>query len=50
VPVARELFQFAPMHATDIVWVLIAGVTSVLWFELYKFIRGIIAGLSAVNE
>jgi Ca2+-transporting ATPase len=50
VPVARELFQFAPMHATDVVWVLIAGVTSVLWFELYKFIRTMIAGLRTADD
>jgi Ca2+-transporting ATPase len=46
VPFARELFQFAPVHGIDVLWVLIAGVSSVLWFEFYKFVRKMIAGLS----
>jgi Ca2+-transporting ATPase len=49
VPFARELFQFAPMHGVDVIWILVAGVTSVLWFELYKFVRALIAGLAEAN-
>jgi Ca2+-transporting ATPase len=50
VPFARELFQFAPMHGVDVVWILVAGVASVLWFELYKFVRSIIAGLNRADS
>jgi Ca2+-transporting ATPase len=38
VPFMRELFRFAPVHATDILWVFVAGVAGVLWFEAYKMI------------
>ena len=38
IPFMRELFRFAPIHANDILWVLVAGVGGVLWFEAYKMI------------
>ena len=38
IPFMRVLFRFAPIHATDILWVLVAGVAGVLWFEAYKII------------
>ena len=50
VPFARELFQFAPMHGVDVIRVLVAGVASVLWFELYKFVRSLIAGLGRARQ
>jgi Ca2+-transporting ATPase len=37
-PGLRDLFHFAPMHLTDIVVSLAAGVVSVLWFELAKVV------------
>jgi Ca2+-transporting ATPase len=50
VPFARELFQFAPMHGVDVVRVLVAGVASVLWFELYKLVRSMITGLGRAGS
>ena len=37
---ARDLFQFTAMHPADIAISLAAGITSVMWFELYKLVRG----------
>ena len=51
VPFLRELFRFAPMHATDVLWVLVAGVAGVLWFEAYKMVRSARQrGLSAAER
>jgi Ca2+-transporting ATPase len=50
VPFARELFQFAPLHGVDVIWVLVAGAASVLWFELYKYIRSLIVGLGRAGS
>ena len=36
VPVAQDLFHFAPLHAKDLILSLGAGLTCVLWFELFK--------------
>jgi len=38
-PVLRALFQFAPLHADDVLIALAAGTASLLWFEALKFIR-----------
>jgi Ca2+-transporting ATPase len=38
-PSARDLFQFAAMHPTDLAISLGAGALSVAWFEVYKLIR-----------
>jgi Ca2+-transporting ATPase len=43
VPFLRELFKFAPMHAADIIWVAVAGIAGVLWFEAYKLIAPMFA-------
>ncbi len=39
VPSARDLFQFATMHPSDLAISLGAGVVSVMWFEVYKVIQ-----------
>jgi Ca2+-transporting ATPase len=39
VPFAQRLFHFAPLHATDLVLSLGAGLVCVLWFELVKRAR-----------
>ena len=39
VPALRDLFHFAPLHATDLAICLAAGAVSVAWFELLKIIR-----------
>ena len=39
VPVARELFHFAPVHATDLLLSVGAGVLCVGWFETIKRLR-----------
>jgi len=36
----RELFRFAPVHARDVLWAFLAGVSGVLWFEAYKLLGG----------
>ncbi|MFC1642790.1 cation-translocating P-type ATPase [Myxococcota bacterium] len=36
VPLAQRLFHFAPLHPTDLLLSLGAGLTCVLWFELLK--------------
>jgi Ca2+-transporting ATPase len=38
-PPAREAFHFAPLHPTDVVLSLVAGVSCVLWYELTKRFR-----------
>jgi P-type Ca2+ transporter type 2C len=40
VPYLRQLFHFEPLHAIDLAICLAAGVFSILWFELLKFVRG----------
>jgi Ca2+-transporting ATPase len=39
VPVAQRLFHFAPLHPTDLLLSLGAGVFGLLWFELAKAIK-----------
>ncbi len=39
VPFAQRLFHFAPLHATDLLLSLGAGLVCVLWFELVKLAR-----------
>ncbi len=39
VPVLRELFRLATLHAVDLVLCLVAGVASILWFEWLKRFR-----------
>jgi Ca2+-transporting ATPase len=36
VPFLRKLFGFGMLHATDLIICLIAGVFSILWFEVFK--------------
>ena len=38
-PVLRDLFHFAPLHAIDMVICLLAGAASVLWFEALKMVH-----------
>jgi Ca2+-transporting ATPase len=39
VPVARELFHFAPLHRTDLALSIGAGLVCVAWFEAFKLFR-----------
>jgi Ca2+-transporting ATPase len=39
VPFARRLFHFAPLHATDLILSLGAGIVCVTWFELLKRVK-----------
>ena len=39
VPFARRLFHFAPLHLTDLLFSLGAGLLCVLWFEVVKRVR-----------
>ena len=39
VPFAQRLFHFAPLHATDLVLSIGAGLVCVLWFDLLKLAR-----------
>ncbi|MFH0729084.1 MAG: cation-translocating P-type ATPase [Pseudomonadota bacterium] len=39
IPALRNLFQFAVLHPTDIGICLLAGTTSLIWFEFLKMIR-----------
>ncbi len=39
VPFARRLFHFAPLHLTDLLLSLGAGLLCVLWFEVVKRVR-----------
>ncbi|MDO8963329.1 MAG: cation-translocating P-type ATPase [Coriobacteriia bacterium] len=36
---SRELFQFCVVHPEDLVICFLAGLASVIWFEIYKLIR-----------
>lgn len=38
-PFAQRLFHFAPLHVTDVVLSVGAGIVCVLWFELLKRAR-----------
>ena len=38
-PMARELFHFAPLHGLDLVIAVSAGLLSVGWFEMLKVFR-----------
>ena len=40
VPFLRELFGFAYLHFIDIAICLMAGITSILWFEGLKIVNG----------
>ncbi len=40
VPFLRELFSFAYLHFIDIAICFMAGMTSILWFEVLKLING----------
>ena len=35
-PTLQELFRFAPLHASDLVMSLLAGITCLLWLDLVK--------------
>jgi Ca2+-transporting ATPase len=37
VPVLREVFAFATLHASDVLLALVAGAAGVAWFELFKW-------------
>lgn len=39
IPFLRNLFQFAVLHPIDIGICLLAGTTSLIWFEFLKMIR-----------
>ena len=39
VPFLRSLFRFDPLSATDLVICFVAGVTSILWFEIVKLVN-----------
>lgn len=41
VPVAQQLFHFAPLHLNDLALSLAAGLTCVLWFEALKLYRAV---------
>jgi P-type Ca2+ transporter type 2C len=38
-PFLEELFRFDTLHATDLILCLSAGITSILWFEMFKILR-----------
>ena len=38
-PAAREIFQFAPVQPWQLLACVVAGTSSVLWFEVYKLAR-----------
>ncbi|MBF0212399.1 MAG: cation-translocating P-type ATPase [Magnetococcales bacterium] len=40
VPFWSELFHFDPMHGSDLVACLVAGIVGILWFEVLKAVRG----------
>ena len=52
VPVVQKLFHFAPLHVTDVLMSLGAGVACVLWFELVKLIgaRGTVSASALGQE
>ncbi len=35
-PMLQAMFRLAQLHAIDIFWCLLAGVISIIWFEIYK--------------
>jgi Ca2+-transporting ATPase len=37
IPVLQNLFRFAPVSVHDLIICVLAGVVSVLWFEMYKY-------------
>jgi Ca2+-transporting ATPase len=37
-PGLRDLFRFAPLHANDLALCFAAGLSSILWFELFKLV------------
>jgi Ca2+-transporting ATPase len=39
VPYLRELFHFSPLHTDDLLFCLVAGSASILWFEFLKLLR-----------
>jgi P-type Ca2+ transporter type 2C len=39
VPFLRELFHFNELHLDDLLITLVAGLISILWFEVFKLIR-----------
>ncbi|MCJ7740995.1 cation-translocating P-type ATPase [Candidatus Microgenomates bacterium] len=39
VPFFRELFHFQPLHPSDILIAFLVGISSVLWFELFKLFK-----------
>jgi Ca2+-transporting ATPase len=38
-PFLKEIFRFDTLHATDLIICLSAGITSILWFEVFKVFR-----------
>jgi Ca2+-transporting ATPase len=38
-PILREIFHFAPITSQEFAMCLLAGLASVMWFELYKIFR-----------
>ncbi len=40
VPVLRDLFRFAPLNPGDLVICVVAGATSIIWFEAFKLLNG----------
>jgi Ca2+-transporting ATPase len=40
IPGLRGLFGFAYLHATDVLLAIAAGATGIVWFELFKWVKG----------
>ncbi len=40
IPALRELFRFAPITPGNLVLCMAGGLLSVVWFEVFKIIRG----------
>jgi hypothetical protein len=40
VPGLREVFDFTYLHANDVLLALAAGATGIVWFELFKWVKG----------
>ena len=40
IPAFRDLFGFAAISPADLVICVVAGILSVVWFEVFKVIRG----------
>jgi len=49
VPYMRSLFRFAVLHPLDIAICLAAGITSLMWFELWKLIRNRATAVNSEN-